>query len=87
MSSAASPCEPVRHDVFVRQLDGLELMALMGYATEYSCPVNTPCHKLATRFARNPFSTFDILSAIIASMATVEPDAKLAPSSASNVEA
>ena len=25
-----SACEPVRHEVFVRQLDGLELMALMG---------------------------------------------------------
>jgi hypothetical protein len=77
----------VRHDVFVRQLDGLELMALMGYATEYICPLNTPCHKLATRFAGNPFSAFAILPAIIAIMATVEPDAKLAPSSAASVEA
>ena len=78
--------EPVRHEVFVRQLDGLELMALMGYATEYICPLNTPCHKLATSFAGNAFSAFAILPAIIAIMATVEPGAKLAPSPASNLE-
>jgi hypothetical protein len=62
-------------------------MALVGYATEYICPMNMPGHKLATSFAGNAFSAFAILPAIIAVMATVEPDAKLAPLSASSVEA
>ena len=82
-----SACAPARQEVFIRQLAGLELMALMGYATEYTCPMNMPGHKLATSFAGNAFSAFAILPAIIAVMATVEPDAKLAPISASNVEA
>ena len=82
-----SACAPVRHEVLLRQLEGRELMALMGYATEYITPLNMPCHKLASSFAGNAFSAFAILPAIIGIMATVEPDAKLAPSSPSNVEA
>ena len=59
----------------VRQLDGVELLQLIGMDIDEINYEAWPTHKLANKMAGNAFSAFAMLPALLAVLATVEPDA------------
>jgi len=59
----------------LRQLDGLELMQLLGFDLRYFADDNFPTHQLATSFAGNAFNAFQVAQVLTALAAVVSPEA------------
>lgn len=62
-------------EVELRQLDGLELLQIIGYDITYMDINTLPSHSLATSLAGNAFSAFSVAPCLLALFSVVEPDA------------
>ncbi len=60
-------------DVLIRQVEGTELMNVLGLASSY-LHTAMPDHDLCTDFAGNAFSGFCVLPVLLSLLSTVVPD-------------